>query len=756
MRRFIKIFLVLLICLLSYSVYAGNSGMVCDPPCPSKPGTNKKPSSSTTTTIQSCQDPEAARKISSTSFSAPNLHLRYGKKAGTYKTYIYKIKVNGQIYDGFCVDPGSKSVASSACLTCDKLDESGGYGLLTRQMIDMGWFNNVESDPHRIGIAYRFMAIFNVDNRQNINYNYDLAAFNGYVQTRNGQMNQILNKEIPMSDSEWLTLKKAYDMSDVPGYPGRKFMAGTTTSGMSIDALYDFAYATYGVSGASTGTNNDGTGGLGGITIEMVTDSGQIATMKAIVPATMQTRNYTCEGCEFISQPEVGYGKTTTFQVKVTSPDCEFKIGVVTDSGGIYLCHEGTKTQQYIVYAPDGEIPTESEFALTTCDFCETTGNRSETGGTLNPDITGSVNNCCGGGPTIVQEPEIDDLFVYDDCYMVNGYKLKSGAAQFRFTDAEGTYDNGKIDPDYCELYCTQRARIDIPGEVSAVNGRYFILKDQTVDVLSASVTTTGPVAQGFKRCRLRIKYVDWLKEYMQEIDNEITSYNNYQHYKKSHELSVEVATNHKEEKTWTYNVICQAPSVQAHCECEVRHGTYPNITTTSVSATGRYVSGDYKQKIVGQFTYYKYNYNDISQNDEFWRRWFEVRLKPELIKHAGILQYYDKVELEDDRLKHMIPDSTVTWELIPKYEQAKAFYDSYNGVEFGRSEAITTCCSDVDISKYDCDINLNGDEDFPDLDVEGTYIPQLKTQYETAADAYSAATKKAKNLEKKMYVFNN
>ena len=757
MKRFIKIFLVLLISLLSYSVYAGKGDMVCDPPCPPvKPGivTNKKPGSSTT--VQTCQDPEAARKISSTKFSAPNLHLRYGKKAGTYSTYIYNIKVNNQIYKGFCIDPGSRAVASSACLTCDKLDESGGYGLLTRQMIDMGWFDNIESDPHRIGIAYRFMSIFNVDNRQNISYNYDLAAFNGYVQTRNGQMDQILNRQIPMSDSEWLTLKKAYEMSDVPGYPGRKFMAGTTTSGMSIDALYDFAYSTYGVSGDSTNTNNDGSGGLGGVTIEMVTDSGQIATMKAVVPATMQTRNYTCEGCEFLSQPEVGYGKTTTFQVKVTSPDCKFKIGVVTDSGGIYFCHEGTRTQQYIVYAPDGEIPTESEFALTTCDYCETNGNRSETGGTVNPDITGSVNNCCDGGPTIVKEPEIDDLFVYDDCYMVNGYKLKSGAAAFRFTDAEGTYDNGKIDPDYCELYCTQRARIDIPGEVSAVNGRYFILKDQTVDVLGATINTTGPVAQGFKRCRLRIKYVDWLKEYMQEIDNEITSYNNYQHYKKSHELSVEVVKNHKEIKQWTYNVRCEAPSVQASCSCTVRSGSYPNYSYTSYHDRGNTVSSDTKNKTVGSFTYFKYNYDNISQNDEYWRRWYEVRLKPELIKQAGMLQYYDKVELEDDRLRHMIPDSTVTWQLYPNYQSAMEHYNAYNGKVHGTSTASTRCCSETEESIYSCEINLNGDEGFPNVNVEGEKIPTLQAQYEAAADAYSAATKNAKILENKLYVCDN
>ena len=724
MKRFYRILLVLLICLLSSSVYA-----------------------------DSCSSAGLARITGKSKYSAPNLHFIYGQRSGTYSTNVYKIEVNGQKYDGFCVDPGSKVVSSSSCLTCDKLDEGGGYGALTRQMVNMGWFNDVKSDPHRIGIAYRFLAIFNIDNRSNIIKNYDLAAFNAYINTRNGKMEKVLNREIAMSDEEWLTLKKAHELSDVPGYPGKKYMAGTTTSGMDIDALYDFANSTFGSSGSSLNVNNDESGGLGGVKIEMLSDNGQIATMKATVSETVKTKDYTCEGCEFVSQPEVGYGKTTTFQVKVTSEDCKFTIGVVSDSGGVYFCHEGTSTQQYIVYAPDGELPTKSEFALPTCEICETTGEKTESGGTVNPDITGTVNNCCDGGPTEVEEPDIDELFDYDDCYMVNGYRVKKGAAAFRFTDAEGTYAEGKIDPDYCELYCTQRARIDIPGEISAVNGRYFILKEHTVDAISESITTTGPVAQGFKRCRLRIKYVTWLKEYMQEIDNEITNYNDYQHYKKSHELSVEIADNHKEIKQWTYDVVCIAQNVTAFCECTEDSGS---IIKNKYSDTGPTVGGDKQEKIVGEFTYSKYRYDDISQGDEYWRRWFQVRLKPELIKHAGALQYYDKVELEDDKIRHMIPDSTVTWELLPKYKEAMEFYSQYSGQLYGTSSASTRCCSDYKESRYECNINLNGDENYPELDVEGEYIPQLKNQYEAAADSYSAATKNAKMLENKLYVCDN
>ena len=746
MKKIFKFFLILIL-IFGVKVDARLVDTLEGKDVPSSSSISKPVNASTSSSITSkkCIDPKAALKISSKPYSS-DIIFRYGTVEENYLTYIYKIKVNNQIYDGFCIDPGSKSVTSSDCLTCDALDESKGYGLLTRKMIELGYFDNYENDPHRIGIPYRFLAVLNGDGRLNVAGNEDLSAFIAYNQVRGGMTDETIRNNPNLSAYEKTQLIWVYNNSGIAAYGGKKFMAGKTPSGNDIDELYDLARDTYLEAGASTNIDNDSNGGLGGVSIELISDNGLQATLKATVPYTLSTIEYTCDGCEFVNEPEVGAGKSTTFTVNVLDPNCKFTIGVVTNGGGVYLCHENTSKQQYIIYAPDGNLTNEYEFSLPTCEACVTTGNRTETVGSVDSKITGEVNNCCDGGSTVVEEPEIDDLFSYDDCYLVSGYRVRSGAAAYRNTDAEGTYDNGKIDPDYCELYCTQRARIDIPGEISAVNGRYFVLKEQSVDVLGSTITTTGAVAQGYKRCRLRIKYADWLKEYMEAVDSEISNYNDYQEYKKRHELTTEVIKT-KETKSHQYVVTCIAPTVTASDSCP---SSTPGESGESCSETK---TGDTKSHTFNSFNYYKYNYNNYQ--GDYWRRWYEVQIKESLVKTYGLLKYYDQVELEDDRGNHQIEYQTMTWQLFPRLEEAVNWANQYDGKVYATA-SVSCCGGDTATSTYSCTINHIDDEKYENRDVEGSLEPQLLAQYQNAADAYSAATKNAKILENKLYVCDN
>ena len=741
MKKIVKIFLLSFL-LISVKVNALKTNSLDESSIPSRANPSKSVNYSSSS--KKCIDSKSAFKIANKSYTS-NVIFKYGNIEENYSTYIYKIKVNNQIYDGFCIDPGSKSVSSSDCLTCDALDESKGYGLLTRKMIELGYFENYESDPHRIGIPYRFLAVLNGDVRLNVSGNEDLSAFIAYNELRLGMTEETIRSNPNLTAYEKTQLIWIYNNSEIASSGGKKFIAGKTPSGNDIDELYDLARDTYLEAGSSANISSDTNGGLGGISIELISDNGLQATLKATVPYTLSTIEYTCNGCEFVNEPEVGVGKSTTFTVNVTDPNCKFTIGVVTSGGGVYLCHEDTSKQQYIMYAPDGNMTNNYEFSLPTCEICVTTGERTENVESVDPSITGEVNNCCGGGPTEVEEIEIDELFSYDDCYLVPGYRVKRGASAYRNTDVEGTYDKGKIDPDYCELYCTQRARIDIPGEISAVNGRYFVLKDQTVDVLSASINTTGPVAQGFKRCRLRIKYADWLKNYMQEIDNEITSYNNYQEFKKRHELTDEVVKT-KETKSHQYVVSCVAPTVTASksCPSQTQGGSTESCSETK--------NGDTQSHTFSNFNYYKYNYNNY-QGDK-WRRWYEVKIKDSLVKTYGLYKYYDQVELEDDKENHQIEYQTMTWQLLPRLKEAEEWAEQYEGKEYTRA-SVSCCSGDTVVSTYSCTINHIDDEKYQNYNVEGL-LEQLYTQYHDAADSYSVSTKAAKILENKLYVCDN
>ena len=188
MKKIVNIFLLSFL-LISVKVNALKANSLDESSIPSRANPCKSVNYSSSS--KKCIDSKAAFKVANKSYTS-NVIFKYGNIEENYSTYIYKIKVNNQIYDGFCIDPGSKSVSSSDCLTCDALDESKGYGLLTRKMIELGYFENYESDPHRIGIPYRFLAVLNGDVRLNVSGNEDLSAFIAYNELRLGMTEETI------------------------------------------------------------------------------------------------------------------------------------------------------------------------------------------------------------------------------------------------------------------------------------------------------------------------------------------------------------------------------------------------------------------------------------------------------------------------------------------------------------------------------------------------------------------------------------
>ena len=72
-------------------------------------------------------------------------------------------------------------------------------------------------------------------------------------------------------------------------------------------------------------------------------------------------------------------------------------------------------------------------------------------------------------------------------------------------------------------MYCTERTQVDIPGALTATNGKYFKLAQNSVS------GTYAPHTQSTKRCRIRVEYDKWLTDYRRQIDASVNAYNEYQ-----------------------------------------------------------------------------------------------------------------------------------------------------------------------------------------------------------------------------------
>lgn len=125
------------------------------------------------------------------------------------------------------------------------------------------------------------------------------------------------------------------------------------------------------------------------------------------------------------------------------------------------------------------------------------------------------VNNCCSESPqSSVTEPELDDLFCYDSNLQVSYYKNKCGNEEYKQTIPEN---------DYCDLYCTERVQMEVPGALTGNAGMYFKLDKYT------SRGTNSPYIEGYRRCRVKIYYDEWRKDYVTDVQSQVDAFNLYQ-----------------------------------------------------------------------------------------------------------------------------------------------------------------------------------------------------------------------------------
>ena len=122
--------------------------------------------------------------------------------------------------------------------------------------------------------------------------------------------------------------------------------------------------------------------------------------------------------------------------------------------------------------------------------------------------VDNKINNCClDDTHSYVQEVQLNDLF--------DNTKTHEGVTYFEpLPTCEGSdldVAKGQIN-NYCDYYCTERLDIEVPGSTSADSGRYF--KFNEID------GHASPKVDGYRRCRVTIKYDQWYSEYKQKLNN--------------------------------------------------------------------------------------------------------------------------------------------------------------------------------------------------------------------------------------------
>lgn len=280
-------------------------------------------------------------------------------------------------------------------------------------------------------------------------------------------------------------------------------------------------------------------------------------TVKANNPIDKSNIAFTCNGCNIKNNiQDTWTGTEGTLIVEDTGDDCSYELNAFYPGSGAYTCTApGDVNQQIEIFvgaaSTSGGIDTSGsptqkyEDSINEGPYYE--GVCGPTGcGTIPADEV-EVNNCCEDSTTSkVSEPILNDLFCRDDDLKVDYYKLKSGINEYLQTNTD-------LDSNYCQMYCTERTQVDIPEALTATNGKYFKLAQNSVS------GTYAPHTQSTKRCRIRVEYDKWLTDYRRQVDASVDAYNEYQKNMAYEAAYRKAAREEKEEnkKTETVTVRC-------------------------------------------------------------------------------------------------------------------------------------------------------------------------------------------------------
>lgn len=496
---------------------------------------------------------------------------------------VFDVSFNGGTYFGYCLDYAyrASSTMSYTCLP----DTHRAAAALTYAYEHRTGDNLVDA------LTMRFIAI-RLDKSQ---------RYDGHGESQNVLV--------------WLTLKMNPDPALHAQWPPSTSLTGN-------EELLNQAYekSTEAIDGSSAASSTETTSNSLTFTNKRVNGKEVTYTVRASNPIDKSQLAFTCTGCNIKNNiQDTWTGTEGTLVVEDTGNDCSFEINAYYPGSGAYTCTaSGSGTQQIEIFVGVGSAagtidtsgaPTQKyEDSINEGPYYE--GVCGPTGcGTIPADEV-EVNNCCEDSTTSkVSEPILNDLFCRDDDLKVDYYKLKSGINEYLQTNTD-------LDSNYCQMYCTERTQVDIPGALTATNGKYFKLAQNSVS------GTYAPHTQSTKRCRIRVEYDKWLTDYRRQIDASVNAYNEYQKNKAYEAAYRKAASEEKEENKKT-------ETVTVRCVKEDSCSEY--IPGTRVCKPGKTISG-YTASSTFDLHYYEHNFT--SHNYERIAR--NSSLSAENIRHVG------------------------------------------------------------------------------------------------------------------------
>lgn len=496
---------------------------------------------------------------------------------------VFDVSFNGGTYFGYCLDYAYRA-SSTMSYTCSP-DTHRAAAALTYAYEHRTGNNLVDA------LTMRFIAI-RLDKSQ---------KYDGHGESQNVLV--------------WLTLKMNPDPALHAQWPPSTSLTGN-------EELLNQAYekSTEAIDGSSAASSTETTSNSLTFTNKRVNGKEVTYTVRASNPIDKSQLAFTCTGCNIKNNiQDTWTGTEGTLVVEDTGNDCSFEINAYYPGSGAYTCTaSGSGTQQIEIFVGVGSAsgtidtsgaPTQKyEDSINEGPYYE--GVCGPTGcGTIPADEV-EVNNCCEDSTTSkVSEPILNDLFCRDDDLKVDYYKLKSGINEYLQTNTD-------LDSNYCQMYCTERTQVDIPGALTATNGKYFQLSQNKVS------GTYAPHTQSTKRCRIRVEYDKWLTDYRRQVDASVDAYNEYQK-NKAYEASYRKAASEETEENK------KTETVTVRCVKEDSCSEY--IPGTQVCKPDKTISG---YTASDSFDLHYYEHNFISHNYERIAR--NSSLSAENIRHVG------------------------------------------------------------------------------------------------------------------------
>lgn len=496
---------------------------------------------------------------------------------------VFDVNFNGGTYFGYCLDYAYRA-SSTMSYTCNP-DTSRAASALAYAYEHRTGDNLVDA------LTMRFIAI-RLDKSQ---------RYDGHGKSQNVLV--------------WLTLRMNPDPALHAQWPPSTSLTGNET-------LLNQAYekSTEAIDNTGDGNSLETPSNSLTLTNKRVNGKEVTYTVKASNPIDKSQLAFTCTGCNIKNNiQDTWNGTEGTLIVEDTENDCNFSINAYYPGSGAYTCTtSGSGTQQIEIFVGAGSTsgaintsgaPTQKiDDSISEGPYYE--GVCGPTGcGTIPADEV-EVNNCCEDSTTSkVSEPILNDLFCRDDDLKVDYYKLKSGINEYLQTNTD-------LDSNYCQMYCTERTQVDIPGALTATNGKYFQLAQNSVS------GTYAPHTQSTKRCRIRVEYDKWLTDYRRQVDASVDAYNEYQK-NKAYEASYRKAASEETEENK------KTETVTVRCVKEDSCSEY--IPGTQVCKPGKTIRG---YTASDSFDLHYYEHNFISHNYERIAR--NSSLSAENIRHVG------------------------------------------------------------------------------------------------------------------------